>query len=216
MTDFILNPRRTPRAPVRCAARIALKEGGFWSSPTGDYGPKGCQLLAPSPLPLGSRIFVELVNERVDHPVQLAGRVAWIGKAPPWRTGVAFDAGSIPAATTFFDRLAAAYPGIDTYGRAPDRIPTDAPLAPVAPPPDIEPLLTEDEARLLRDLGAGARADALRQSLGGEFERMLNAVFALLGRRYVAVGQPDEAAAAVWSALLVAREQGRNELAVAT
>lgn len=212
MSEFILNPRRTPRAPVRCAARIALKEGGYWSSPTGDYGPKGCQLLAPSPLPLGSRIFLELLNERVDHPVQLAGRVAWTGKAPPWRTGVAFDAGSVPAATSFFDRLAAAYPGIDTYGRAPDRIPADAPLAPVAPPPDVEPLLTEDEARLLRDLGPGLRTDALRESLGAEFERMLNTVFALLGRRYVVVADPDPTAAAAWSAVLSAREQARRDV----
>jgi hypothetical protein len=205
MSEFILNPRRTPRAPVRCAARLALREGGFWSSPTSDYGPKGCQLLAPSPLTPGSRIFVELVNERVDRPVELTGRVAWTATAPPWRTGIAFDAGSLPAATGFFDRLAAAFPGIDTYGRAPERIPEDAPLAPVAPPPDVEPLISDDEARVLRELGAGAGAGALRRRLGGDFDAVLNAVFALLGRRYLAVSEPDIVAAAAWAALLTAR-----------
>lgn len=199
---FIENPRRAPRAPVRCQARIALKEGGFWSSPTSDYGPRGCQLLAPLPLTPGSRIFVELVNEKVERPVELAGRIAWCAKAPPWRLGVAFDAGSLPAANGFFDSLAAVYPGIDTYGRAPDRIPGDAPLAP-ARPPEHEPFLTDDEARVLRTLAAGRVADEVRTALPGE--GALNAIFALLGRRYVVVGLPDPAAAASWSALLSAR-----------
>jgi hypothetical protein len=204
MNQFILNPRRAPRAPVRCDARLALKEGGFFASPTSDYGPKGCQLLAPAPLNPGSRIFVELVNERVARPVELAGRVAWIAKAPPWRMGVAFDAGSLPAATGFFDQLAAVYPGIDTYGRAPDRIPEDAPLAP-ASPPEVLPELTDEEAEVLRAIGAGLRADELRDRLGAGFEGSLNAVFALLGRRYLTMGPPDAATAAAWATLLSVR-----------
>lgn len=205
MEGFILNPRRAPRAPVRCVARTALREGGFWESPTSDYGPNGCQMLAPLPLAPGMRLFLELANERVDGPVQLTGHVAWTAKAPPWRIGVAFDAGSTPAATAFFDRLAAAYPGLDGYGRAPDRIPETAPLAPAPPPPDAEPLLTDDEARVLRTLGPGLRADALRDRLGAEFERVANALFALLGRRYVVVGEPDSGADAGWAALLRGR-----------
>jgi PilZ domain len=205
MAEFILNPRRAPRAPVRCDARIALKEGGFFSSPTSDYGPQGCQLRTPVPLAPGSRIFVELVNERLGRPVELAGRVAWASKAPPWRMGVSFDAGSLGAASGFFEALAAAYPGIDTYGRAPDRIPEDAPLAP-APPPDVVPLLTDDEANVLRAIGPGLRADALRAKLGPAFEHALNAVFALIGRRYLAIGEPDPAAAAGWARLLAGQD----------
>lgn len=205
MAEFILNPRRAPRAPVRCEARIALKQGGFFSSPTSDYGPQGCQVRAPVPLAPGSRIFVELVNERLARPVELTGRVAWTSKAPPWRIGVAFDAGSLGAAGGFFEALAAVYPGIDTYGRAPDRIPDDAPLAP-APPPDVVPLLTDDEADVLRAIGPGLRADALRARLGPAFEPAVNAVFALLGRRYLALGAPDPGAAAAWASLL----DGRN------
>jgi hypothetical protein len=204
MADFILNPRRAPRAPVRCEARIALKEGGYFASPTSDYGPHGCQVLAPGRLAPGTRIFVELVNERVSGPVELAGRVAWTSVAPPWRMGVAFDDGSISAASGFFDRLAAAYPGIDTYGRAPDRIAEDAPLAP-APPPPFEPLLTDDEARLLATLGPGARADELRARFGEAWRTTIHAVFALLGRRYIQVGEPDPAAAASWAALRAQR-----------
>lgn len=201
MGEFIVNPRQAPRAPVRCEARIALKEGGFWASPTSDYGPRGCQLLAPGALAPGARIFVELVNERVRDPVGLAGRIAWTAKAPPWRTGIAFDEGSVPAAAGFFDRLAAAYPGIDAYGKAPERLAQDAPLAP-APPPEFEPLLTADEAFLLSEVGAGIPAGALRARLGERWTiAIVNALFALLGRRYLLVRGPDEAAAAAWAAL---------------
>jgi hypothetical protein len=204
MPEYILSRRRVPRAPVRCEARIALREGGYWASPTSDYGPQGCQVLAPVRLEPGSRIFVELVNERVPGPVGLAGRVAWTAKAPPWHTGVAFDGGSLGAAGGFFARLTAAYPGIEAYGRAPDRIPADAPLAP-APPPPFEPLLTGDEARVVAEIGAGMRADVLRERLAGDWEPGVHAVFSLLGRRYLVLGDPDPAAAAAWTAL---RAQG--------
>lgn len=204
MAEFIVNPRRAPRAPVRCAARLALTRGGYWASPTSDYGPHGCQLVAPAPLDPGSRVFVELANERIDGRIQLAGRVAWVAKSPPWRMGVAFDRGCVPAATHFFERLAALYPGIDSYARAPDRIPEDAPLAPASPPETV-PALTDDEVEVLHLVGGGLSARALREKLGGRFEAAANAVFALLGRRYLVVGEPSEAAAAGWARLLTER-----------
>ncbi len=200
MPEFILNPRRAPRAAVRCEARIALKDGGFWASPTSDYGPRGCQVLAPVRLEPGSRIYVELVNERVETPVGLAGHVAWTAREAPWHMGIAFDGGSESAAGGFFAKLAAAYPGIDTYGQAPDRIPRDTPLAPGAPPP-FGPQLTDDEARVLDALGAGLSADALREKLGDAWGGDVHGLFSLLGRRYVAIGDPDPAAAAAWTAL---------------
>ncbi len=204
MPEFILNPRRTPRAAVRCEARIALKEGGFWASPTSDYGPRGCQVLAPVRLEPGSRVFVELVNERVPRHAALAGHVAWTARQAPWHMGIAFDGGSEGAAGSFFTLLTAAYPGIDTYGQAPDRIPEDAALAP-APPPPLAPQLTDDEAALLAALGPGLRADLLRARLADGWERAVHAIFSLLGRRYVVVGAPDEAAAAAWTALRAQR-----------
>jgi hypothetical protein len=198
---FIENPRRAPRAAVRCEGRIALREGGYFPSRTSDYGPRGCQITSPQSVPTGQRVFVELRNERVNGPVELSGRVAWVAKEPPWRMGVAFDPGSFPFAHRFFDRLAAAYPGIATYGQAPDRIPEDARLAPL-PPPEFDPILTDDEALVLLDLGAGLSADQLRRKLGPAFERAQNALFSLLGRRYVAVGPPAPGAAAAWARLL--------------
>jgi hypothetical protein len=177
-----------------------LKDGGFWASPTSDYGPRGCRVVAPVQLDPGARVFLELENERVPGKVELAGRVAWGSRAPPWHTGLIFDDASLETAGRFFDRLAAAYPGIDAYGRAPDRIPETAPLAP-APPPPFQPLLTADEVRLLRELGAGARADALKARIV-DWERAVHALFALFGRRYVVMGEPDPRAAAAWGSLL--------------
>lgn len=204
MAEFILNPRRTPRAAVRCEARIALRAGGFWASPTSDYGPRGCQVLAPVRLEPGARVFVELVNERIPVPAALAGHVAWTAPEAPWHMGIAFDGGSAMAAGGFFDQLTAAYPGIDTYGQAPDRIPDDAPLAPAAPPP-FAPQLTDDEAGVVAALGPGLRADALREKLGAGWEAGVHGLFSLLGRRYVVLGEPDDAAASAWAALRAQR-----------
>jgi hypothetical protein len=198
---FIENPRRAPRAPVRCEGRIALREGGYFPSPTSDYGPRGCQVVSPQAVPAGQRVFVELRNERVGGPVELSGRVAWIAKEAPWRMGVAFDEGSFPFADRFFERLAAAYPGIDTYGQSPDRIPEESALAPL-PPPDAQPLLSDDEVRILAAVGAGMTAGELRVKLGAHFERGRHAIFSLLGRRYLQVGPPSPESAAAWMRLL--------------
>ena len=199
--EFIENPRRAPRAPVRCEARVALREGGYWAGPTCDYGPKGCQVSAPLRLEPGSRLFLELVNERVPGPFQLSGRVAWSSKGPPWRSGIAFDEGSVPIADRFFERLAAAYPGLDTYGRAPDRIPADGTLAPL-PPPAVEPLLTAGERDVLQAIGAGLTAEGLRERSGNTWKAAQNAAFSLLGRRYLTIGSPNPDAAKAWAPLL--------------
>lgn len=200
--EFIENPRRAPRAPVRCEARVALREGGYWAGPTSDYGPQGCQVSAPLRLEPGSRLFLELVNERVPGPFQLSGRVAWSSKGPPWRSGIAFDEGSVAIAGRFFERLAAAYPGLDTYGKAPDRIPADAMLAPL-PPPAVEPLLTTSERDVLQAIGAGLTSVQLRQKTGNQWPAAQNATFSLLGRRYLTVGgSPDPEAARAWAPLL--------------
>jgi hypothetical protein len=201
MPEFIENPRRAPRAPVRCEARVALREGGYWAGPTSDYGPRGCQVAAPLRLDPGSRLFLELVNERVPGPFQLSGSVAWSSTEAPWRSGIAFDEGSVAIASRFFERLAAAYPGLDTYGRAPERVPSDATLSPL-PPPAVDPLLTSSERDVLRAIGSGMRLDALRTRFAERWPAAQNATFSLLGRRYVTIGTEDLEAAHLWEPLL--------------
>jgi hypothetical protein len=201
MPEFIENPRRSPRAPVRCEARVALREGGYWAGPTCDYGPKGCQVSAPLRLEPGSRLFLELVNERVPGPFQVSGRVAWSSMDAPWRSGIAFDDASVVLAARFFERLAAAYPGLDTYGRAPDRIPADGTVVPL-PPPAVEPLLTAAERDVLRAVGSGRPVTELRVQFDAAWREAQNALFSLLGRKYLAIGVRDEDAARAWAPLL--------------
>src|SRR5512134_3790670 len=98
MGAVIVNPRRAPRAPVRCQAQLAVGGGALFASSTSDYGPRGCQLLAPSPLPAGIRVHLQLADEHVQRPVELEGRVAWVANVPPWRMGVAFEVESLSAA----------------------------------------------------------------------------------------------------------------------
>lgn len=180
---------------------MALREGGYWAAPTTDYGPRGCQVSAPVKLEAGSRLFLELVNERVPGYFQLSGQVAWSTTQPPWHTGIAFDEASVVIAGRFFERLAAAYPGLDTYGQAPERVPVDGMVAP-RPLPEVEPLLTAAERDVLRALGPGLRADALRARFGEGWPVAQNALFSLLGRRYIALGEADPGAAATWAARL--------------
>ncbi|MGC3999693.1 MAG: PilZ domain-containing protein [Anaeromyxobacter sp.] len=197
MAEFIENPRRAPRAPVRCEARVALRDGGFWAAPTSDYGPRGCQVSSPQRLEPGSRLFIELVNERVPGPFQLCGRVAWASTDAPWRAGIAFDDASVVTANNFFERLTAAYPGLDTYGRSPDRVPVHAPLAP-ATPPGVEPLLTAAERDVLHELGAGMTLAELREKAGQRWPVFQNALFSLLGRRYLSIASPAPDNARAW------------------
>jgi hypothetical protein len=108
VTAYIENPRHTPRIPIQCGARIALRSGTYFVSCTVDVGPGGCGVLAaPSPLPTGERAFLEIEHAGTAH--LFAGRIAWASSTPPWRGGVAFDAGSLGAAAALFARIAAAH-----------------------------------------------------------------------------------------------------------
>ena len=82
---------------------------------------------------------------------------------------------------------------------------TARPASPLAAPPPFEPLFTDDEARVFGEIGNGMRANAVREKLGDDWQRGVHALFSLLGRRYVVLGQPDPAAASAWEALRARR-----------
>ena len=140
---------------------------------------------------------------------ELSGRIAWSSHAPPWRAGVAFDDGSVSTAVDFFTRLAAAYPGVDTLGHAPDRVPEDGTIAP-APPPPITAVLSSEEVAVLLAVGDGLAASALRARLGDRWGACVNAMFALLGRGYLVLGAVDSAAAVAWAPHLARAAAARS------
>jgi hypothetical protein len=174
MAAFIENPRRAPRLPVRCDARIALRSGGFFISCTWDVSPGGCGVAAaPSRVAPGERVFFEVDHEGVRY--RFTGSVAWSSTEAPWRAGIAFDQASLATAAELFGRISEAHP---EASRGVDRIPEDAVLA-RTPVPGTLPTLPR-QAEILLAIGSGVEARALRERLGTDWDRSVNAVFALL------------------------------------
>jgi hypothetical protein len=185
MSDFVNNPRRAPRAVIGCDARVALRNGTFFKGPTVDYGPGGCQIVAPAPLEPKERVFVELRNRGVPEPSLLAGRVAWTADEAPFRSGVHFDAGSRDEAAWFYGRLAAAHPDLVEMDDIPDRVHLDARVVPRKREGDAAVLPGEEEVLLA--IGTGIRLRDLRDGMGGRWEAAVNPLFALLARRLLVI-----------------------------
>lgn len=180
MPAFIENPRRAPRIPIRCTARVALRSGGFFVCSTADVGPGGFGVAAaPWQLTLGERLFVEIDVAGGAYP--LVGRVAWSSSASPWRCGIAFDEGSAATAGALLGRIAAEHPELAAGGRTIARIPEDAILARTPVPGSL--IAVPGEARILLAVGDGLEARALPDRLGTSWEECVNALFALLERR---------------------------------
>jgi PilZ domain len=187
MTEFILNPRRSPRLPVRFTVRIALRSGGFLEARTVNVGPGGCAVETPSRVEPGERAFAEVKDGHVGAHM-LAGRVAWTSSAPPWRSGIAFDAASSRGAAALYSEIVAEHPAVVDVV---ERIPTDAVLAPTPVPGDLA--VVPAEAEVLEALGSGIEAGALRDRLGERWTSHVNALFALVERGLVEVGGPSPA-----------------------
>ena len=189
MTEFILNPRRSPRLPVRLDVRIALRSGAFLVARTINVGPGGCAVETPSRVEPGERAFAEVQDGHVGAHM-LAGRVAWSSSEPPWRCGIAFDAGSGRGAAALFSEVVAEQPAVVDVV---ERIPTDAVLAPTPVPGGLN--VVPAEAEVLEALGSGIEAGALRERLGERWDSHVSALFALVERGLVEVGGPPPASA---------------------
>ncbi len=189
MPEFVNNPRQSPRAAIGCDARVALVDGRFFTGATIDYGPHGCQLVAPHPLSPDERIFVELKGAGVPETYWFSGRIAWAGDGPPFRAGVHFDAGSAGDAKGFFFKLADTHPDAIDTGRAPSQLSLDARVVPAQGQSDetLHPV----EAEVMRAVATGASLRDLRERLGDRWEPCLNALFSLLARSELEVETPD-------------------------
>ena len=185
MFDFVYNPRRAPRALIRCDAQVVRASGGTFSGPTVDLGPSGCQVVTPVPLPPGERLVITLRDPDVAGAATLRGRVVWTAGEAPFRSGVHFDAESGDASALLYCKLAAAHPDFVEVDEVPDRLPLTARVVPWRREEDAAVLPREEEVLLA--IGEGARIDELQERLGDRWEAAVNPLFALLARRLLVV-----------------------------
>ncbi|MBK9517677.1 MAG: PilZ domain-containing protein [Anaeromyxobacter sp.] len=197
MTDYIVNPRRAPRAQSRCRVHVRIQAPAqVWDAETEDIGPHGCQLVAPAPQPRGTILLLEVQGPAAREPLRAAGRVAWVNSQPPWRLGVAFEQAARPTAARWFSALLADNPGLGNYRRVPDRLPVDAMVFLALPPrfADFGP----DELELLRHVAGGATIAALRARLEGSWAVKQRTLFALLSRGLLTVSRGAAAHPETW------------------
>ena len=203
MTDYIVNPRRAPRAPSRCRARVQA-QGQAWEAETEDIGPHGCQLVAPAPLPRGAALQLAVLAPGAREALRLAGRVAWVGSQPPWRLGISFDEAARPSATRWFDALVAGNPGLGNFRRVPDRLPVDAMVFLALPPRFAD--FSKDELEVLRHVAGGATIAGLRTRLAERWPALQRILFALLSRGLLTVSRGAAAHPESWRLVMAEYE----------
>jgi hypothetical protein len=208
VSQWYVNPRRSPRLPLRCPV-VVDPGAGAWSAETEDVGPRGCQLLLPRPLPAGRPVRLSIEAEAAGRPLPVAGRVAWVVDRGRIRAGIQFSPGQPegdPAA--WFRRLVRGDPALGAaVSRAPDRLPGGTPLF-LRPPPRFIVDLAPEEVTLVRFVRDGmAMADLLAAApLPGVLGARL--VFALLERRVLTLSVSEAEPAWRWHAVLDEAERG--------
>jgi PilZ domain-containing protein len=200
MAQFIVNPRRAPRAPAHCRVTVVCAAGTFEAT-TEDFGPRGCQLVAPGPLAKGDGLELTIASEGMPAPLRMPGVVAWASAQAPYRAGVAFDEALLSIATRWFEGLVAATPGLGTYQRVPDRIPSDASVY-LGPPPRFLLDFTVEEAALLRAIGSGVRLDELQARMRADWPEAQRALFSLMARHLVTLARGQAAHPYAWKRIL--------------
>ena len=202
MSDWVQNPRRSPRLTVRCP--VVIDHGGVaWNGETEDVGPCGCQIVSPRPLPAGEVLRLTIESAAAGRPLPVMGRVAWAGSRGRHRAGIRFSPGkpgSDPAA--WFRRLVESRPdGEAGMNRAPERLSRRTPLF-LLPPPQFILDLEPDEVALLRTLRDGVTVgDVVRGAPQGD-GLATRLIFALLERRILTLSLGEATPAWRWHALL--------------
>jgi hypothetical protein len=200
MAEFIVNPRRAPRATARCHAAVASPAGAFHAE-TEDIGPRGCQVVSPTLVRKGDALELAVTSDKVSEPLKAKGKVSWVSDQPPWRVGVAFDDAYVPSAERWFEKLVANTPGIGPFRRVPEKIPVEA-MVYLGPPPRFLVDFSAEEAALLRAIASGARLDELMARLRHTWPVMQRALFSLLARQAVTLSRGHAAHPDAWKRIL--------------
>jgi len=198
--EFIANPRRGPRAPVRCSARVIAAAATF-DGHTEDVGSHGCQVISPKLIRKGEPVRVTLSDVRVRERLAVAGRVAWASLEAPFRVGIAFDEAQLRSSKRFVGELLQAYPSLTPPPRVPARIPLDAWVY-LAAPPRLVVDFSRAEVSLLRAVASGARIDDLLARFHDCWPATQGALYSLLARRHVTLSRGAAVLPEAWRKLL--------------
>lgn len=208
MHDFIENPRREPRALARCRAAVVSAAGRF-EAETEDVGAAGCRLSSPRFVHRGEPIQLQLSHDHLSDGLGVAASVAWTTEVSPWRLGIAFDPAARRATRRWFNQLLASVPGLAALRRVPARIPTSS-MVYLRAPPRLVVDLSADELDLVRAIGIGVTAAALRQEFDSRWPAMQCALFSLLAHQHVTLQRGASVHPAAWSGVLRAAAPARS------
>jgi PilZ domain len=200
MAEFIVNPRRAPRAPARCRAAVVSPAGAFQAE-TEDVSSRGCQVVSPRLVRKGDALELTLACDKVSDALKAKGKVTWVSEQAPWRVGVAFEDAYVPSAERWFEKLVAATPGLGSFRRVPQKIPVEA-MVYLGPPPRFLLDFTAEEASLLRAIASGVRLDELMARLRDSWPSAQRALFSLLARQAVTLARGQAAHPEAWKKIL--------------
>jgi len=200
MPEYLDNPRRAVRAPLRCSA-LVLRPGGATQTATEDIGARGCQLVLPEPPVRGETIGLAIRVPRHPRTLRLSARVAWVSPRPPWRLGVAFAPESLAEAARWMETLISLDPRVLEFRRPPDRVPLDATVY-LGLPPGPAADFTDDELTVLRTVGLGLPLRTVRERLAQGWPGSQRAIFSLLTRQALTLARASSSHPRAWRTVL--------------
>jgi len=207
-SDFIENPRRHPRVPVRLRVKV-VQRGEDFQAETEDMGPGGCLLVSPRPLGVGLPLRLAIGCDGLSEKLLVLGHVAWHEARSRMRSGVAFDArqsGSVQP-KWWFEQMIAVQPGIAArLGPTPGRLFLDA-LVYLLPPPRHILDLSPDEVRTLSAVDNGVTVRSLVDRWPGRSEATQRAIFGLFEKRALTLSMGGSAPAWQWRQALARMEE---------
>jgi hypothetical protein len=206
VTDYISNPRRTLRLPLRCAARVE-SYGADSDGHTEDLGGRGCRLVLPTQLADDAHVRLHLACAGTPDPLSVGAVVVWSELGPPCRHGLDFDEEDRPRAEAWFDDLAAGHSELLHDVRVPDRLRLDARLY-VTQAPEAPPRLGDEETVVLRFACGHPTLAQLQRVLGPDWSRAQRALFALIGRGTITLDAAEAGDPERWRAHLEAERKG--------
>lgn len=199
--EQILNPRRAPRARVRCDVELRHRQL-VWSGETEDVSAGGCQVVTPRVIDPGREIKLAIRCAAISRTLLASGRVRWVRARAPARLGIVFDPGT---PRDWFEALVRARPDAIPADRAPRSLPRDA-MVRLGRAPEVVVDFAADELDLLRRIGGGVTLDVLARSFGERLpDRARAALFALLARRSLVLDAGSAGSPDAWRHVLARR-----------